>query len=198
MKLYNSQSLGVRIALLTTYIALVNSYALFVIYPTIKEASVWNDCVSLALYIIFSLPLLFYIAKRFRPKPRPLTLVIGLSLMVIATIIQYFVSHTSIPILVLHIIFYLFAGMVEETLWRGKLWKLVSEKITKSWAVLAVVTAHFVILHIPFAILEKQVPISFIGQVLALGLALGVLRILTKKVTIPAFAHAIINMVVYT
>jgi membrane protease YdiL (CAAX protease family) len=198
LSLFNKSHYAIRIAVLTLYIALVNSYALFIVYPTIKGADVGADILSLAVYAVLTVPLLGYIAQRFQPKPRRAVIIAGITTMIIATIVQYAMSHVAVPILLLHIVLYLFAGMIEETLWRGKLWQLVSRKVKSPIAVLAIVTAHFVILHIPFAFLEKQPPLGFLAQVLALGIVLGILRIVTKKVTVPAFAHAIINMVVYT
>lgn len=188
----------VRVVLLTAYIAVVNSYALFIVYPAIKTIDPWTIISSLLIYGLLTTPLLLFIIRRFQPRPRFIVIGAGLLLMVVATIIQYLVSHASLPTLLLHIVFYLFAGMIEETLWRGKLWQLVNQKINNTVGVLAIVTAHFVALHIPFALLEKQSAVGFLTQVLALGILLGVLRIVTKKVTVPAFAHAIINMVVYS
>lgn len=198
LTLFQRWPYALRITVLTLYIALVNSYALFIVYPTIKESGVAADVLCLAVYTALTAPLLLYVAKRFRPKPQRLIIATGIFVMIVVALIQYFVSHTGAPILLLHILFYIFAGIVEETLWRGKLWQLVSRKIKNPLGVLAVVTIHFVTLHIPFAILEKQSPLGFLAQVLALGIALGVLRIVTKKVTVPAFAHAIVNMIVYT
>ena len=192
------QPLGAKIVLLTLYLILVNSYALFVVYPALKSSDGMLIGTSLLIYIVITVPLLAYIWNRYRPQPNKFVIAGGLILMAIALVVQYFMSHTSIPVLLLHALFYLFAGIVEETLWRGKLWQFVSQKVTSQWAVLVIVTAHFVALHIPFAILDKPSALSFLGQVLALGIALGVLRIVTKKVTVPALAHAVINMVVYT
>jgi hypothetical protein len=198
LTLFNSWHYGFRVAVLTLYIALVNSYALFVVYPTIKTVEISSIILSLVVYLLLTVPLFLYAMQRFQPRPRRIVLVVGLAVMIVATIIQYFVSHTAVPTLILHLLFYLYAGAVEETLWRGKLWSLINGKTKNHWITLAIVTAHFVVLHIPFALLEKQPPINFLLQVLALGIFLGILRIVTKKITYPAFAHAVINMVVYT
>jgi membrane protease YdiL (CAAX protease family) len=187
-----------RFIALTLYIALINSYALFIIYPALKDHNVMSAIIGLVVYVLLTLPLLIYIKTRFQPRPRKRVLIIGIAVMVAVTILQYVMSHISLPTLFIHLLFYLFAGIVEETLWRGKLWQLVSQKVSSEWAVLAVVTLHFVALHIPFAFLEKPTPLFFLGQVVGLGIVLGILRLVTKKVTIPAFAHAVINMVVYT
>lgn len=198
LTLFHSWHYGFRITILTLYIALVNSYALFIVYPTIKTTEISSIILSLIVYLLLTVPLVMYAARQFQPRPRRIVIAIGIAVMIIATVLQYFISHTAVPTLILHLLFYLYAGAIEETLWRGKLWSLIQRKTQQQWITFTIVTAHFVVLHIPFALLEKQPPINFILQVLALGIFLGILRILTKKITIPAFAHATINMVVYT
>lgn len=195
---FNKWPFVIRFSVVTVYIALVNSYALFIVYPSLKTTDVIAIAISLALYVLLTLPLLVYVAKKFQPRPQLGVVGIGFLAMVSATLLQYFISHPSLPMLIVHMVFYLFAGVIEETLWRGKLWQLVSERVKNQLSVIAIVTVHFVILHIPFALLYKQVPIIFIGQLVALGITLGLLRLVTKKITIPSFAHAIVNMVVYT
>lgn len=195
---YKKVPYAAKIALLTLYIALVNSYALFIVYPIIKTSDGLSILSSLVIYICITLPLFVYLFRHIKQKPLRPIVIGGLVAMLGATIFQYFTSDISISILLLHAGFYLAAGIVEEALWRGKLWQLVSKKVTQPVIVLSIVTIHFVVLHIPFALLEKENPIGFLGQVLLLGVALGTLRIITKKVSIPAFAHAAVNMVVYT
>jgi membrane protease YdiL (CAAX protease family) len=123
---------------------------------------------------------------------------IGLGLLLIASIGQCIVMHAATSVIIVHALFYLYAGLVEETLWRGTLWNIVSEKVGATWKVWGIVTAHFVVLHIPFALLDKPAPLFFIVQVVVLGSALGLLRILTKGVTGSVLLHAVVNMVVYT
>lgn len=196
--LYAKLPYAAKIITITLYIALMNSYALFIIYPSLKSGDVSMGLLSLGVYGILSLPFLYYCKTRLINRLRTRTVLIGLAVMVAATLLQYFISQPSLPVLLTHFAFYLFAGVIEETLWRGKLWNLVSQKLNHPVAVLGVITGHFVVLHIPFALLEKQDPLGFLLQVVALGIALGVLRIISKRVSVPAFAHATINMVVYT
>jgi hypothetical protein len=198
LNFYSHLHFYAKVISLTIYIALVNSYALFIVYPALKSGDTVTMIISLVIYVLVTMPLLLYIKKRFQPRPKNKVIVVALAVMIGVTIMQYFVLHITLPVLLIHFIFYLFAGMVEETLWRGKLWQLISQKVTSRVTVLVLVTIHFAALHIPFALLEKPVPLFFIAQVLGLGILLGILRIVTNKVTIPAFAHAAINMVVYT
>jgi hypothetical protein len=168
------------------------------VYPSLKLNDVRVWLAVLILYLLLSLPLLFYIKTRYKPRPRPAVLIVALLILLGATILQYFLSHPTLQSLFVHLVFYLFAGMIEETLWRGKLWQLVSHKSSSQLLTLVIVTLHFAVLHMPFAFIEKPVPLFFIAQVFGLGILLGVLRIISKKVTIPAFVHAVVNMAVYT
>ena len=176
----------------------MNSYALFYVYPSLKSGDFSIGLFNLVVYGLLSAPFLLYFITRYIGHLKVPTILIGLSVMAVATIIQFAISQPSLPVLFVHVAFYLFAGLLEEMLWRAKLWKLVNQKLVNPVAVLVVITGHFVVLHIPFALLEKQDPVGFLIQVLALGVTLGVLRIISKRVSVPAFAHAAINMVVYT
>ena len=195
---FNQQRLLIRIIVVTIYLGLLNSYALFVVYPVIKTIDLSMILVTVALYIVFSLPLLHYIATRYKPRPQTALIAVGVGLIVTVAILRYIMVGTAVPLLALHVGFYLYAGMIEETLWRGKLWQLVEEKFKNPLMVWGLVTIHFLTLHIPFALIAKPSPLGFLIQVLALGILLGGLRLLTKKVTVPALVHAIINMIVYT
>lgn len=187
----------IYIILLTVYIATVNSYALFSLYPALKQQSHGAHFVTIAIYLLLISPLI--IIAYVKRKSTNLRIIIGgLGALAIATGIRYMIEPTPLLQLVHHGVLYLITGFAEEYLWRGVLWKSVSKKTNSLLLTLLIVTVHFTLLHIPYAILRTDMAIVFLLQVFVLGMVLGTVRHYAKNIRIPAFFHAITNMISYT
>ena len=191
-------TLGVRIVVLTFYIAGVNSFALFIIYPSLKNDDFLAHLQYLSIYLLFALPVLAYAARAIAQKINKKYVFIGLGVFLVAIVVLT-LMHTQTPeMLISHVVFYLLAGFTEESLWRGILWRFLKGSKDSNIRAYIGTTIHFVLLHIPFAFLQTPSPLFFLGQVVALGIVLGLVRIATKHIVAPAMLHAAINAVVYT
>jgi membrane protease YdiL (CAAX protease family) len=184
---------------ITVYIALVNSYALFSVYPAVKQHQAG---VPILVYFWLSSPMILYGLVRLnhfkKTKQNHAAMQLGFGIVLVAVLMRLLMSHDSFSLIVLSTLVYLVTGFVEETLWRGWLWKAVEAKTGSTKQTYLYVSLHFTVLHIPFALLRMANPLLFLGKVLALGLALGAARIGSKGVRLPIFVHAAINVLAKT
>lgn len=185
------------VILLTFYIATINSYALFSLYPALKHHSHGAHFVTIAVYLLLISPLII-VAYVKRESINSKIIMVGLGSLAIATGVRYMIEPTPALQLVHHAILYLITGLSEEYLWRGVLWKSVHKKTKSLLFTVLIVTIHFTLLHVPYAILRTDASVMFLLQVFGLGLTLGLARHYAKNIRIPAFIHAIVNMISYT
>ena len=191
-------SLSIRLVLLTLYIAALNSFALFIVHPSLKNDDFLAHLQYLSIYLLFSLPVLTYALRVVRQKVNTKYVAIGCVTYIAATILLVVVHKQTPEMLLFHVLFYLIAGFTEESLWRGALWRFLKDRKRGTKQAYIATTIHFVLLHVPFAVLQTPAPLFFLGQVIALGVVLGLVRIASKHIVAPAFLHAAINAVVYT
>jgi membrane protease YdiL (CAAX protease family) len=183
---------------LTAYIFVVNSYALFSVYPALKQADHRADLVTVSIYLLLILPVVVYTFRHAAARPRLRFIIGGMFFLAVATYIRSRLQPLAADTLLLHAGFYALSGFAEETLWRGILWKLIARRSTSKRLTLLLVTCHFALLHVPFAIARHPAPLLFIAQVFGLGLFLGIIKLISRSITLPALAHATVNMIVYT
>lgn len=180
---------------LTLYIALVNSFALFVLYPAVKHH---RALMPLLVYLFISSPVLLYgliMSKQARISRQT---VIGLLIVALALCLRVATSNEATKLIVSSTIVYVLTAFVEESLWRGLLWRSILAKSKSRWQTYACVTLHFTVLHIPFACLRTSNAPLFLLGVTVLGLVLGGLRILGNSARLPVYAHAAVNILAKT
>lgn len=178
----------------TGYILLLNSYALFAVYPALKTHTV---AVPFLVYFFLCSPVLLYGLIKSKPKRPQWPMVMGLLVLVVAMVFQL-TQQVPLAVLLGTSIVYVLTAYVEETLWRGLLWRMIQAGGATTRRTYVLVTVHFAALHLPFAFARAENPAIFFGTVLVLGAVLGGLRILGRGVTLPTFVHAAINIVAKT
>lgn len=183
--------------ILTIYIATINSYALFSLYPALKQDSHEAHFLTILVYLLLISPLLM-IAYAKSNTINWRIFMIGLAALAVATGVRNLIEPTPVLQLIHHSVIYLITGLSEEYLWRGVLWKTVFKKTNSLLNTILIVTLHFTILHVPYALMRKESAVFFLGQVFVLGLVLGVFRYKSKNIRLPAFLHSIVNMISYT
>lgn len=182
------------IAIVTLYLIVVNSFALFVLYPSLHDHHV---VLPYFVYIFLTWPFWVLAVYKLTRLRIDRYIVVGAALFVAALLVRLS-SGDHLGLLLGAATIYLMTGYIEEMLWRNILWRAIqlrtgSPKQTYAW-----VTLHFVVLHIPFAFLRAPSPLPFLASVAALGVILGGVRLATGNVRLPIWLHAAVNLLAKT
>ena len=180
---------------LSVYIALINSFALFVLYPAMKHR---HASIPFLVYFFISAPVILYgliVARQPRSDHYGS---IGLAFVLLAVTARIMLSHDAVGAVIASTFVYLFTAFIEESLWRGLLWRAIMAQTQSRWRTYGYVTLHFVVLHIPFALLRTSSAVSFLLTVAGLGAVLGGLRILGNSTRLPIGVHAAVNVLAKT
>lgn len=180
---------------LTVYIALINSFALFVLYPAMKHH---HAGIPLLVYFFISAPVILYgliVARQPRSGHYGL---IGFGVVLLVVTARIVLSHDAVGPLIASTFVYLLTAFTEESLWRGLLWRAIMAHTQSRWQTYGYVSLHFAVLHIPFALMRTSSAASFLITIAGLGVVLGGLRILGNSTRLPLYAHAAVNVLAKT
>ncbi len=180
---------------LSVYIASLNSFALFVLYPAMKHH---RAGIALLVYFFISAPVMLYGLIVARQSHRDYYGLVGFVLVLIVAALRILMTHDAVGPLVASTFVYLLTAFVEESLWRGLLWRAIQAQTKSRLQTYGYVTLHFAVLHVPFAVLRATNAATFLATVLALGAVLGGLRILGNSARLPIGVHAAVNILAKT